>query len=141
MRPTDGAPRILIADDDAGSLDLLVSYLETLGYRVDAATDGNRALELGTTKAYDLVILDINMPMYDGLELVQILRRRHLVRAAPMIAVTADVSGAARDAAQQAGFDSFMSKPIDLKLVRKEIQTLLWNEGATVRGYRSSTGA
>ncbi len=71
--------RILVADDDPASVELLSYFLESHGFQVSSAADGNRALELGATGDYDLVILDVHMPLYDGVELLQLLRKRYVL--------------------------------------------------------------
>jgi DNA-binding response OmpR family regulator len=117
--------RILIADDDPPSLELLVTHFEALGYVVHGAGDGNRALELGTTNAYDVVIVDINMPIYDGVEVLEFLRRRHLRHPVAVIAVTADPSAEIRVAAARAGVDRFIGKPLNLKALTREVEALI----------------
>ena len=68
--------RILVADDDPASADLLVAFLQSHGFEVATAADGNRALEMGTSGEFELVILDVHMPLYDGLEVLEIVRKK-----------------------------------------------------------------
>ena len=58
--------RILVADDDPASAELLTYFLESHGFQVSTANDGNRALEMGTSGDYQLVILDVHMPSMDA---------------------------------------------------------------------------
>lgn len=117
--------RILIADDDPASAELLTYFLQSRGFEVATASDGNRALELGTSGRFKLVILDIHMPTYDGLEVLQFLRKRYLLHPIKVIALTADLSDEVRDALERKGIDSLMTKPVDLALLRKEVDRLL----------------
>src|SRR5438105_3824745 len=77
-----GRDRILVADDDPASADLLKYFLESHGFTVETAPDGNRALEMGTSGEFQLVILDMHMPMYDGVEGLEFLRKRRIARTA-----------------------------------------------------------
>jgi CheY-like chemotaxis protein len=116
--------RILVADDDPASAELLTYYLEAHGFDVSTAPDGNRALEMGTSGDYQLVILDVHMPMYDGIELLQFLRKRHVLHPIKVIALTGDLSDEVREALQGGGIDSFMTKPVDLRLLGEEVDRL-----------------
>jgi two-component system copper resistance phosphate regulon response regulator CusR len=93
----------------------LTYYLSSHGYEVSSALDGNRALELGETGDYALAILDVHMPTYDGVEVLQMLRRRHVLHPLKIIALTGDTSDATRDALVEGGVDEVMTKPVDLK--------------------------
>jgi CheY-like chemotaxis protein len=117
--------RILVADDDPASAELLTYFLESKGYEVATAPDGNRALEMGTSGEFQLVILDVHMPMYDGVEILQFLRRRYMLHPIKVIALTGDLSNEVRDALADGGIDSFLSKPVDLHLLDDEVSRLM----------------
>lgn len=119
------AGRILVAEDDAAGADLLVSFLEAEGFEVSTAEDGNRALELGTSGEFDLVLLDVHMPLYDGVEVLDMLRRRHRAHPIKVIGLTADVSEDVRSALLRIGVDGFLTKPVDLRELRREIDRVL----------------
>ena len=95
--------RILVADDDPASAELLTYFLESKGFAVSTASDGNRALEMGTSGDFDLVILDVHMPMYDGVEVLQFLRKRHILHPIKVIALTGDLSDDVRGALARGG--------------------------------------
>jgi len=116
--------RILVADDDPASAELLTYFLESNGFQVSTADDGNRALELGASGDYALVILDVHMPTYDGVEVLQFLRKRHVLRPIKVIALTGDLSDDVRRALESNGIDSFITKPVDLALLREEVNRL-----------------
>ncbi len=117
--------RILIADDDPASVELLTYFLESRGFEVASATDGNRALEMGTSGRFQLVILDVHMPAYDGLEVLQFLRKRYILHPIKVIALTGDVSDEIREAFEKKGIDSFLTKPVDLAQLRREVDRLM----------------
>jgi CheY-like chemotaxis protein len=117
--------RILVADDDPANTELVFYFLKSLGYRVSTADDGNRALEMGTTGDYDLVILDVHMPVYDGVEVLELLRRRHVLRPIKVIGLTGDGSEQVRLAFVRNGVDGFLVKPVNLSLLRQEVDRLM----------------
>ncbi len=117
--------KILVAEDDPADLDLFQEFLESKGYEVTAASDGNRALHLGASGQFDLVILDIHMPLYDGVEVLHMLRKRFLRRPIRVIAVTADVNSKLHDQMDLESVDSYVTKPVDLAAFGDEVTRLL----------------
>jgi len=120
-----GRARILVADDDPASADLLKYFLESHGFEVETAPDGNRALEMGTSGEFRLVILDMHMPMYDGVEVLEFLRKRHVLHPIKAIAITGDVSEEVRGELEAGGIDSLLTKPVDLQLLGDEVNRLM----------------
>ncbi len=123
MGPT--RPRILVAEDDLASLELVRVYLESNGYSVGVASDGNRAIELGCDGHFALVILDLHMPVYGGVEVLRMLRRRHILRPMKVIVLTGNALAATRDEVEREGVDGFLVKPVRLAQLREEIERLL----------------
>jgi CheY-like chemotaxis protein len=119
------APRILVAEDDAASLEMVQVYLESKGYEVAGALDGNRALDMGGSGEFDLLILDVHMPLYGGVEVLQILRKRLLRHPIKIIALTADGTRALRDELTRDGVDSYLTKPVSLAQLGDEVARLL----------------
>ncbi|MEN8175115.1 MAG: ATP-binding protein [Pseudomonadota bacterium] len=105
---------ILVAEDDAINARLISRLLERAGHSVELAKDGRIALEAARGQVFDLALVDMRMPVMDGLDFVRSYRReesghRHL----PMIMVTADVTADAREQCLAAGADDVLAKPID----------------------------
>lgn len=117
--------RILIAEDDPASAELLVYFLRANGFEVETVSDGNRAVDLGTNGDFQLMILDFHLPMYDGGEVLDLVRKRHLLHPMKVIALTADESEEVRSALQEGSVDSFLIKPVDLSRLREEIERLI----------------
>jgi len=117
--------RILIAEDDPASLELVQVYLESKGYEVSSASDGNRALELGESGEFDLLILDIHMPLYEGVEVLQMLRKRFLHHPIKVIALTADAGSGLRDELFREGIDGYLTKPVSLAELGEEVTRVL----------------
>ncbi|HKB33749.1 MAG TPA: response regulator [Candidatus Dormibacteraeota bacterium] len=118
-------PRILVADDDPANLELLQVFLESKGYDVATASDGNRALDLGTSGDFELVILDVHMPLYDGTEVLQMLRKRFLNHPIKILALTGDARPELREALRRDGANAYMIKPVRLAALHEEVQRLL----------------
>lgn len=116
--------RILVADDDPAGAELLTYFLKSLGFEVVTAPDGNQALEMGASGDFQLVILDVHMPMYDGVEVLELLRKRHLLHPIKVIALTGDLSDSVRHALDAGHVDAFLPKPVDLHQLRQEVERL-----------------
>lgn len=121
--------RVLIADDNASSAELLSTFLESLGYAVDWAADGDHALAMAATGVYQVLLLDIHMPGYDG---VEVMRRLHLLHGRPLrvIAVTADRLATRREELTRMGIDGYLTKPVDLPRLKEELARVLGNAGS-----------
>ena len=119
------SPRILIAEDDPSSLELVRAFLESEGYDVEAAQDGNRALDLGGSGKYALLILDVHMPLYEGVEVLHILRKRFLHHPMKIIALTADARPELREELMREGIDGYLTKPVSLEDLGSEVSRLL----------------
>src|SRR4029077_15524776 len=120
--------RILVADDDPALLEAVQGYLESEGYEVGAALDGNRALDMGGSGSCDLFFLDVHMPLYGGAEVLHMLRKRLLVHPIKVIALTADARWAVREQMQRDGVESFLVKPVSLAQLGREVTRLLATE-------------
>ncbi|TMB46855.1 MAG: response regulator [Chloroflexi bacterium] len=117
--------RILVAEDNEDNAEILREYLQALGYSVAFAPDGNRAIDMGASGDYDLIILDVHMPLYDGTEVLRMLRARHRLRPVKVIALTADPLPQTRQELERAGLDGFLAKPVDLNELQAEIVRVL----------------
>jgi two-component system cell cycle response regulator DivK len=117
--------RILIAEDKATSRELLRTILEKQGYAVTEAADGEQALAQARAQVPDLILLDLQMPLRNGYDVVVELRQDPRFAAVPIVAVTASAMQGDRDKALAAGFNGYLTKPLPLGKLREEIQRLL----------------
>lgn len=108
-------PTILIVDDDVDICRNLSDILDDLGYHVDYAHDGRAGLELAIGREYDLAIVDLRMPVMDGLELAREIRRTSA--ATVSLLVTAWAAPETRDRALAAGAWTILEKPIDFPVL------------------------
>lgn len=122
--PADGL-QILIADDNATNRRIITRILERAGYRVDAAEDGESALDFLENKQYALAILDMQMPGLGGLEVVKVYRTMHR-HAAPMpVAIlTANITPEAKLEATDMAVDAFLTKPVDAPILLATVAQL-----------------
>ena len=117
--------RILVVDDDPASCELVAYFLKSLGYQVAIAPDGARALNMDLADDIELVILDGHMPGHGGPEVLARLRMRPALRSIKFLALTADESQDMREAMRTSGADAFLTKPVDLEMLRNEVRRLV----------------
>lgn len=116
---------ILIADDKDSSRELIRALLERAGYRVHEAADGHEAVEQARTNRPDLILLDLQMPRLDGFGALRELRQEQYFRDVPIVALTAYAMHGDREKALDAGFTSYVTKPVNLTELREHIARLL----------------
>jgi len=116
--------RILIAEDNPVNMELLREILGTTRYEIIEAENGHQALMKIEEFSPSLVLLDVNMPGMDGLAVIRILRKDPRFLRLPAIALTAYAMKDDRDRMIAAGFDSYVSKPVDALALAKEIERL-----------------
>ncbi len=122
-KTTDSAPRILIAEDNTINLRLAMTVLTTAGYTVDAVADGAEAVHAVQTLPYDLILMDIRMPVMGGIEATKRIRALDLpVANCPIIAMTANAIRGDREEYLAAGMNDYISKPIDIRGLIEKIE-------------------
>lgn len=117
--------KILIADDKATSRELLRTVLEKSGYAISEAADGGEALEKTRAENPDLILLDLQMPVRSGYEVLSELRQEERYTSLPIIALTASAMQGDRERALASGFTAYLTKPVTLARLRDEVQRLL----------------
>jgi len=122
---TKSTKRILIADDQPAGRDLIRAILESSGYEVIEAADGQEALDIAVSNLPDLILLDLHMPQLDGLSVMKKLRSDPRFAATPIIAVTATAMRGSREAGLEAGFTDYLTKPVPIEKLRHLIARLL----------------
>jgi PAS domain S-box-containing protein len=112
--------RILVADDAPANRELVTAILGSMGVKVDAVCDGVEAVEAARTGAYDLILMDVHMPVLDGLDATRAIRALDGEAArTPIIALTANVQPEQVERCREAGMDDHCGKPIQVsELVR-----------------------
>ena len=105
--------RILIIEDNAANLELMRYLLDAFGHTIATAGDGGTGLSAAALDPPDVILCDLQLPDIDGFEVIRRLRADARLAAIPVIAVTALAMVGDRDKALAAGFDGYLSKPID----------------------------
>ena len=113
--------RILIVDDNATNLKLVAYLMKASGYQVDTALDAEAALEAIGANCPDLILMDIQLPGIDGLELTRRLKATPATREIVIVAVTAYAMKGDQDKALAAGCDDYITKPIDTRALPETI--------------------
>jgi len=117
--------RVLLVEDNEKNLKLLRDLLEVKGYLVVAAMSAEEGLPLAQADPPNLIVMDIGLPGMDGIAALQVLRADARTRSIPVIAVTASVMQPERETIMKAGFDGYMSKPIDVMGFLALVQTTI----------------
>ncbi len=116
---------VLLAEDTLSNILTVSEYLESHGYQVLVAHDGLEAIDLAKKNDPDVILMDIQMPVLDGLEAIKQLRADSRFASTPIIALTALAMPGDRERCLEAGADGYMSKPVSLKRLAKTINSLL----------------
>jgi PAS domain S-box-containing protein len=115
--------RILLAEDNIVNQRLAARLLEKMGHEVTIAGNGEIALQLCIAQEFDLVAMDMQMPIMDGLEATEAIRTREKIsgRHLPIVAMTANAFEEDRQRCRRAGMDGYIAKPITAKAIELEI--------------------
>ncbi len=120
--------RILIIEDDQAIREMLVRRLELRGFKVDQAADGESGLAMIRASRPAAVLLDHGLPGISGWDVARALRADPAFATLPVIALTAHAGEPSRRAAMEAGCTTFLTKPVDMKLLERELRACLEGE-------------
>lgn len=122
-----GRLKILVVDDDASIREILSTQLARLGYDVELAADGQEALDAFKAAPPDLVLMDVMMPVLDGLTACQKIRahERKSGRRVPVLFLTARDSRHDKTSAALSGGDDFVPKPVSIDELRERLDAAL----------------
>jgi two-component system, cell cycle response regulator DivK len=116
---------ILVVEDNEEDWDMLSRRLRRRGYRVVHAADGQEAVEMAAHERPDLILMDVSLPVMDGLEATRHIRARTEIQTTRIIALTAHATSADRDRVLQAGCDDYHTKPVELPRLVAQMEALL----------------
>jgi CheY-like chemotaxis protein len=117
--------KVLVVDDDESNRYMLSRRLEFRGYLVVTATDGREAVERARTEAPCLILMDVTLPVLDGLAATRELKSVPELKGIPIIALTAHAGPEDRDRAREAGCDDYDTKPIEFDRLERKMENLL----------------
>jgi len=129
--------RILMADDAPANRELISTILRSLGLEIETVTNGAEAVQAVQQGVYDLVLMDVHMPVMDGLEATREIRRMQAVlaqggvsRRTPILALTANVQADQIKRCLEAGMDGHLSKPVQIPALIASLSSKLAEAGA-----------
>ncbi|MGA2886678.1 MAG: PAS domain S-box protein [Terracidiphilus sp.] len=128
--------RILLAEDNFTNRDVALAILRKFNLRADAAADGAEAVRALESIPYDLVLMDVRMPVMDGIEATRRIRDRRsavLNHDIPIIAMTADVTQSSRELCIEVGMNGFVPKPVSPEVLREAIEEWLGRGNCDIR--------
>jgi putative two-component system response regulator len=117
--------RVLVADDEQPVAELLRRMLLREGYEVDVVYDGMAALELARSRRPHLLLLDVNMPEMNGIEVCRQLKQDPAHRLTPVVLITGMAQREKRIEGLESGADDFLSKPVDPQELLARVRTLI----------------
>lgn len=117
--------RILITDDNSVNLVVITALLKQTAINCTTCMSGEDTIELAKKEEFDLILLDSRMPNLDGTQTLRILRDEHICDNTPVIVLTADAIAGAKEEYLKAGFDGYLSKPIDYAELEKTLDTFI----------------
>jgi CheY-like chemotaxis protein len=116
---------ILIVEDSDDARYFMRLALEDLGYLIVEAEDGVKAVELALSERPDIILMDLSLPIMNGIAATEKIRASDGLNAIPIIAVTAHQETDFREGAKAAGFDAYVTKPIDIGFLSELIKGLI----------------
>ena len=114
--------RVLVVEDNEKNMKLFCDVLQATGYTTLQGTTGEAAVELAQSHEPALVLMDVQLPGIDGLEALRRLRQDELTASIPVLAVTAQAMSGDRERFLEAGFDGYLSKPLDVAELIQVVQ-------------------
>jgi len=125
-----GDQSILLIDDSLSIRKFVGRMLETAGYRVDTAIDGEEGLRKASAQAFRLILTDLEMPKLNGYEVIQALRSRPQTQKTPIIVMTTRAGDKHRQMAISIGASSYIAKPVEERALIQEIERWIGRESA-----------
>jgi CheY-like chemotaxis protein len=116
---------ILVAEDDSINQKLIKIYFKRLGHKCDIAENGKVALDMLRQKKYDVLFLDIQMPVMDGLETIKHIRKDVEIKDIHVIALTANALKGDQERYLSAGCNDYLSKPVKIESLAERLEVFI----------------
>ena len=118
-------PRVLLVEDNEMNRDMLSRRLIKQGYEVVMAIDGGQGVEMAKAGTYDIILMDMSLPVIDGWEATRQIRATPGLDTIPIIALTAHAMAGDRDKAMEAGCSDYDTKPVEITRLLAKMTALL----------------
>ncbi len=128
---------VLIVEDNEANLHLMKEVLKPLGFAILVANDGEEGVRLARENVPDLIVMDIQLPVMDGLTATRLIKSTPETCKIPIIAVTAHALLRDRENARKAGCNDYVTKPLNTRLFREKVRAFFQVAGA-VPGNKQS---
>lgn len=129
-------PLILLAEDKPDNRELIITMLKRSGYNVTAVGDGQKVIDIYTKQPFDVILMDLNMPILDGLEVTRIIREQEensgTGQRIPIIAITGKTRPEDRDICREAGMDGYIAKPFRFRELVQAVEDAIKNKTAAM---------
>ncbi len=137
-----GQLRVLIAEDNPINEYLAVSLVEKMGHLSAVARNGAEAVQMSAESRFDLILMDVQMPVMDGLDATRAIREREREHGGHqrILAVTANAMKGDRDRCLESGMDGYLSKPIDLDRLTREMNRVMALDASSRTAHEASSG-
>jgi len=126
--------KILIVEDNEDSRELAVKVLKNKGYQTVEARDGEEAVEKAISEKPDLILLDISIPKMDGYEVASKLKGLEEFIDTPIVALTAHAMKGDREKVIVAGFEGYISKPINVREFPEQVRSYIRGKRESILG-------
>ena len=123
-------PKVLLVEDTEDNRFMMRRLLEMSGFQVVEAMNGEEAVRLARAESPQLILMDLSLPVIDGLAATRLIRKVPALEATPIIAVSAHDTSDFQTEAVKAGCNSYVTKPIDFNELEQLIHQLLTHDGS-----------
>ena len=120
--------KILLVEDNELNRDMLSRRLKRKDYEVVIAVDGQQGVDMASSEAPDLILMDMSLPVIDGWQATRTIKANEATRHIPLVALTAHAMAGDREKALEAGCDEYDTKPVDFSRLLGKIKALLGDD-------------
>ncbi|VVB87024.1 Chemotaxis protein CheY [uncultured archaeon] len=106
--------KVILVEDNLLNMELILEILMSQDFTVDTAEDGEKAIKKTENTTYDVILMDIALPGIDGVEATKIIKSKPGFKCVPFVALTAFAMAGDKERLLKAGFDDYISKPLDV---------------------------
>ena len=114
--------KVLLVEDNPLNMELIIEILQSQGFNVDTAGDGEKAVIMAEKSTYDIILMDIALPGIDGVETSKKIKSKSQYKGVPFVALTAFAMAGDKERLLNAGFNEYVSKPLEVHEFVKKME-------------------